>query len=207
MVRKKVMIRWCVAAFFLLIAVLIVLLNAKVDPLVEELVAANVSNEASDVINDAIEDQLEKGEIDYNKIVYLEKNVDGDITAIKTNIAEINRIKTKLLLSLDEMRLEMNVSRIGIPMGNLVLPRLLSGVGPKLPIRIVSVSTTDADFRNAFTQAGINQTLHQILLDVCVVMSVMTPAGTQNVSVTSSVIVAETVIVGAVPNSYVDLNR
>ena len=205
--HKKIVVRWCVAALFLAIALMVVFLNFKIDPLLEELAGTNISNEASDVINDAIEELLEEGEIDYNKIVCLEKNVDGDITAIKTNIAEVNRIKTKILRALDERLLMINVSEIGIPLGNLLLPRVLSGIGPKLPLRIVSVSTTDADFRNVFTQAGINQTLHQIMLDVTVVMSIMTPAGSQNVSVTSSVIVAETVIVGAVPNSYVDLNR
>ena len=110
--KKGIILRWCAAAIFLGIALLIMYLNSEIDPLIEELANANVSNEASALINDAIEMQLEKGEIDYNRIVLLEKNVNGDITAIKTNIAEINRLKTKLLLALDEMLLKINVSEI-----------------------------------------------------------------------------------------------
>lgn len=157
------------------------------------------------MINNAIERQLEEGEIDYDQMIFLEKDVKGSVTALKTNIAEINRLKTQTLSVVDEMLLDLDVNQVGIPLGSLIFPQLFSGMGPAVPVRVVSVSNSEAEFRNVFSEAGINQTSHQIMLDVYIIMTVLTPAGTQRVEAASSVVVAETVIVGNVPESYVDL--
>lgn len=189
-----------------MISVLAIYLNAKIAPVIRDLAKASVSNKASSIINDAIVKQLEEGQIDYDRMIFLEKDVDGNITALKTNIGEINRLKTQTLDIVDRMLLDLDISQIGIPIGNLIIPELFSGTGPMVPVRIVSVSMSDADFRNVFMEAGINQTVHQIMLDIMIVMTVLTPAGTQVVDASSSVVVAETVIVGCVPGSYVDLH-
>lgn len=204
--RRKKHIKWTAAIVLFLICAFLIYLNTKVSPVIKELAKAGVSDKASSIINDAIEKQLKDGEINYDRIIFLEKDVNGNITALKTNIGEINRIKTQVLSLVDKMLLDLDISQIGIPLGNLVLPELFSGTGPNVPVRIVSVSTSDADFRNVFSEAGINQTTHQIMLDVSIVMTVLTPAGTQTVEAASSIVVAETVIVGDVPGSYVDWN-
>ncbi len=178
-------------------------LRLCVSPVVQELAKATVANRASYVINEAIEAQLESGEINYENIVYLEKDVNGAVTALKTNINEINRLKTQILSVIDAMLLEMDVNEIGLPLGSLLLPELFSGSGPKLPVKVMSISTSDADFRNVFSEAGINQTSQQIMMDVTITMTILTPVGTESVTVTSAVVVAETVIVGNVPGSYV----
>ena len=199
-----------VLLMFSAVAVLLFLLiyvNAKIDPIIQELTQTTVSNTASAAINSAAEHQFSQKDVNYDSIILMEKNVHGDVTAIRTDISQINRLKTSILQTIDAALLDLDVSEIGIPIGSLVLSKFFSGRGPKLPVRVLSVSTSDAEFRNVFSEAGINQTMHRIMLDVSVVMSVLTPAGTLSVPVTSTVIVAETVIVGSVPNSYVDLNR
>lgn len=196
----------CWAAIILLLsAVSVVYFHIKISPLIRELARASVSNRASFMINNAIERQLEEGEIDYDQMIFLEKDVKGSVTALKTNIAEINRLKTQTLSVVDEMLLDLDVNQVGIPLGSLIFPQLFSGMGPAVPVRVVSVSNSEAEFRNVFSEAGINQTSHQIMLDVYIIMTVLTPAGTQRVEAASSVVVAETVIVGNVPESYVDL--
>ncbi len=204
--RRKRHGGWIIAVCFLTISVLVIYLNTKISPVIRELAKASVSNKASSIINDAIEKQLEEGQIDYDRMIFLEKDINGNITALKTNIGEINRLKTQTLDVVDRMLLDLDISQIGIPIGNLIVPELFSGTGPMVPVRIVSVSTSEADFRNVFMEAGINQTAHQIMLDITIVMTVLTPAGTQIVDASSSVVVAETVIVGHVPGSYVDLH-
>ena len=204
--RRKRIGKWIFVVGALMISVLAIYLNAKIAPVIRDLAKASVSNKASSIINDAIVKQLEEGQIDYDRMIFLEKDVDGNITALKTNIGEINRLKTQTLDIVDRMLLDLDISQIGIPIGNLIIPELFSGTGPMVPVRIVSVSMSDADFRNVFMEAGINQTVHQIMLDIMIVMTVLTPAGTQVVDASSSVVVAETVIVGCVPGSYVDLH-
>ena len=72
-------------------------------------------------------------------------------------------------------------------------------------MKVMSISSSDADFRNLFAEAGINQTSHQIMMDVHITMTILTPVGAESVEATSAVVVAETVIVGNVPQSYVNV--
>ena len=166
---------------------------------------ARVANKASSIINDAVEAQLRNDNIDYDAIVFLEKDRNGAITALKTNINEINRLKTEILSVIDTMLLDLDVNDVGLPLGSLILPEFFSGTGPVLPVKVMSISTSDADFYNEFTEAGINQTSHRIDMEVRITMTILTPVGTESVTATSTVVVAETVIVGTVPGSYVDV--
>ena len=206
MKRKRFRRRRALLCLGLLLVVLVVLfMRIGVAPMVEELAKKRVENRASYIINEAIEAQLRSDEIDYDNIIFLEKDVNGAITALRTNINEVNRLKTRILSVIDIMLLDLDVNEVGLPLGSLVLPEFFSGSGPKLPVKVLSVSASDADFRNDFSEAGINQTSHRILMDVTITMTVLTPIGTENVTVTSGVVVAETVIVGRVPDSYVNV--
>ena len=149
--------------------------------------------------------QQRNDNIDYDAIVFLEKDRNGAITALKTNINEINRLKTEILSVIDTMLLDLDVNDVGLPLGSLILPEFFSGTGPVLPVKVMSISTSDADFYNEFTEAGINQTSHRIDMEVRITMTILTPVGTESVTATSTVVVAETVIVGTVPGSYVDV--
>lgn len=180
-------------------------MRLSVAPLVQELAKARVANKASSIINDAVEAQLRNDNIDYDAIVFLEKDRNGAITALKTNINEINRLKTEILSLIDTMLLDLDINDVGLPLGSLILPEFFSGTGPVLPVKVMSISTSDADFYNEFTEAGINQTSHRIDMEVRITMTILTPVGTESVTATSTVVVAETVIVGTVPGSYVDV--
>jgi len=96
----------------------------------------------------------------------------------------------------------LDTSDIGIPIGSLFLPEVFSGKGPAIPVHILSIRNSDASFVSDFTQAGINQTLHQLSVEVSVDVSVLVLAQTNSFTVTSEVVVAETVIVGDVPGTY-----
>lgn len=205
--KKRNLRRWLLVLAVLLSVLLILLLRFRMVPMVRELAKTRVSNEASTAINRAVIRQIEEDNIAYDRIIYLEKDVQGTISAIKTNMAEVNRLKTEILEAVDEEILEISMSEIGLPLGNLILPELFSGKGPLFPVRVMSVSTSDAAFSSQFSEAGINQTLHQLLISVSATMTVLTPLGTQNVTTDAQIIVAETVIVGAVPQTYMNLNR
>lgn len=198
---------WPLLVLLALLVGLGVFLDRAVGPLVRELAKARVENRASYIINESIQELLENGEVNYENIVFLEKDVNGAITALKTNIAEVNRLKTQILSVVDTMLLDLDVNEVGLPLGSLILPELFSGTGPRLPVKVLSISSSDAEFRNLFTEAGINQTSHQIMMDVVIDMTILTPAGTESVEAVSSVVVAETVIVGGVPQSYVNVGE
>lgn len=167
-----------------------------------ELAETKVRNATSDLTNAAIDAQIAKGNIAYDRIVFFEKDVNGKITALKTNIGEVNRLKTDILKTINQKIYELDTSDLGIPIGSLVLPEILSGRGPVIPVKILSIRNSDADFSSDFSQAGINQTLHRLIMQVHIDVSVLVLGETDSFSVESQVIVAETVIIGDVPNTY-----
>ncbi len=197
--------RLLLVTLFALVVGFLLFTRLTVAPVVQELAKTRVANRASYIINEAIETQLQNENIDYDTIVFLEKDRNGAVTALKTNINEINRLKTQILSMVDELLLDLDINEVGLPLGSLILPEFFSGTGPKLPVKVMSVSTADASFRNSFSEAGINQTAHRIDMEVTITMTILTPVGTEDVTVKSTVVVAETVIVGTVPGSYVDV--
>ena len=169
---------------------------------IQDLAETQVKNTTSDLTNDAIAKQIADGVIQYDRIVYFEKDLDGKITALKTNIGEVNRLKTDILNIINDEILALDNSDIGIPVGSLILPELLSGRGPAIPVHILSIRNSDANFVSHFTQAGINQTLHQVTMEVSIDVAVLVLGQTSSFTMTSEVVVAETVIVGDVPNTF-----
>ena len=166
------------------------------------LAETQVRNTTSDLINDAIDKQIQTGNIQYDRIVYFEKDLDGRITALKTNMSEVNRLKTDILNLINDEILALDTTDLGIPIGSLILPELISGRGPSIPVRILSIRNSDAFFTSDFSEAGINQTLQQVNMEVCVDVAVLVLGKTNYFTVSSQVVVAETIIVGQVPNTF-----
>ncbi|MCI6851803.1 MAG: sporulation protein YunB [Oscillospiraceae bacterium] len=179
-----------------------VLFRGKYRPVIRSLAETQVKNATSDLTNDAIAKQIAAGNIAYDRIVYFEKDLNGRITALKTNIGEINRLKTDILNIINDEILALDTSDIGIPLGSLLLPEFFSGKGPVIPVRILSIRNSDAVFASDFSQAGINQTLHRLNMQVSIDVAVLVLGQASSFTVTSEVVVAETVIVGEVPDTF-----
>ena len=179
-----------------------IMLRGKYQEVIRALARTQVINSTSDLTNEAIARQMADGVIQYDRIVYFEKDLDGRITALKTNMSEINRLKTDILEIINDEILALDTSDIGIPLGSLFFPEFFSGKGPAIPVRILAIRNSDAAFTSDFSQAGINQTLHQLVMEVSVDVAVLVLAKTESFTVTSEVVVAETVIVGDVPETY-----
>jgi sporulation protein YunB len=180
----------------------LILFRSRYNEPIRTLAQTQITNATSDLINDAIDQQIEAGDIHYDRIVYFEKDLNGRITALKTNMSEVNRLKTSTLNLINDEILALDTSNIGIPLGNLFVAEIFSGRGPIIPVEIISIRNSDAYFTSKFTQAGINQTLHQLSMSVLVDVAVLVLGETASFTVTSEVVVAETVIVGDVPNTF-----
>lgn len=182
--------------------VFLVLFRIKYNDAIVQLAQTQITNATSDLINDAIDVQIEVGNIQYERIVFFEKDLDGRITALKTNMSEVNRLKTDILSIINDEILAIDNSALGIPMGNLVFPEVIAGKGPEIPVEIISIRNSDANFESYFSEAGINQTIHQLTMNVVVDVSILVLGRTESFTVSSQVVVAETVIVGQVPDTY-----
>ena len=161
-----------------------------------------VKNATSDLINDAIELQISAGTIQYDRMVYFEKDLDGRITALKTNMSEVNRLKTDLLNLINDEILAMDSDQLGIPIGSLLLPELFAGRGFTLPVSILTIRNSEASFFSEFYEAGINQTVQKLNMNVCIDIAVLVLGEVETFTISSQVVVAETVIVGQVPDMF-----
>ncbi len=204
--RKKRRRTVFLLVLLLIVLGLMILMRIRVDPRIEELALAKVSDLASNLINESVYVQIMEGNIRYGDLVTLERDNSGNITALTTNMQEMNQFKTQLLKTLDEKLHAVEEDEISLPLGNLTGFQPLSGRGPKLPVRIVSVASSDANFIGSFTDAGINQTIHQIMLSVSLDLIILLPSGTVTEQVNTDVCVAETVLLGPVPDSYTYFN-
>ena len=199
MLRK--LIRW-IWIILTLAGAVFMLLRGQYHDVAASLARTQVMNVTSDLINDAIDRQIEEGSIAYDRMVYFEKDLDGRITALKTNMGLVNRLKTDTLNRINDEIMALDSDHIGIPLGSLFLPELLAGKGPRINVRVLSIRNSEADFCSRFSEAGINQTLHQLTLVVSVDVAVLVLGKTEGFTVESEVVVAETVIVGTVPDTY-----
>ena len=199
--RIRKLLRLIVIVLFLLL-VAFFMLRSKYRLVIEDLAQTQVKNTTSDLTNDAIAKQIASRDIRYDRIVFFEKDLDGRITALKTNMSEVNRLKTDILNIINDEILALDHSDIGIPLGSLFFPEILSGKGPAIPVNILSIRNSDANFVSHFSQAGINQTLHRLNMEVSIDVAVLVLGQTSSFTMNSEVVVAETVIVGDVPQTY-----
>lgn len=197
--RKLVLICLIVMGWAL---ILNYLFNTRIGPQIVELASSGVKFAAKNAINNAVTELMNEDGLSYSDIVSFEKTDNGEISALKTNMAELNRVKTALTGRVLENVMNISVEEIAIPLGSLTSTEFLSARGPDIPVKIVTARTVAVDFLNDFTDAGINQTIHRIYVDISMEMSIMSAGRTVTVEVSSQYCLAETVIVGGVPDSY-----
>lgn len=202
MIRLRRRLRVILILLLLAVISALLLFRWKFNQPVRELAQAQVINATSDLINDAIDRQIEAGDIQYDRIVYFEKDLDGGITALKTNMSEVNRLKTNTLNIINDEILALDQSDIGVPIGSIFLPEFFSGRGMTIPVQIIAIRNSDGYFESHFTQAGINQTLHRLNMCVLVDVSILVLGRSASFTVSSEVVVAETIIIGDVPDTF-----
>ncbi len=198
--RQRALI-WLTVIFTLLLALTVaVVLHMK--PVVVDLATARTSNAVNRIVVAAVNDAVDSGRIDYEQLVDFDKDAEGHVTALRSNMAAFNRLQASIADDILQRMAEVSSTDLAIPIGTLTGSPLLAGRGPCLRVRMQSVGTATARFDNQFSSAGINQTRHRIILDVDVHVSILLPGLTTYTKVSNEISVAETVIVGGVPETY-----
>ena len=191
-------------ALSVVVGVLTLVITAAVQmrPLLASLATTKVSNTVPRIVSEAVYQAIEDGEIRYDGLVTFEKDETGQITAVRSNMAAFNHLQADILDTILTRIDQVSARELSIPVGTLTGFSLLAGRGPRISVRMESVGSSEANFHNEFVSAGINQTKHQIILTVDVSVSILLPGFTTATKVSNSFIVAETVIVGSVPDTY-----
>lgn len=191
----------------LILAVVIISALVIVSIFLRDLSTKIAVSDAVDIVtktvNDAISDTISKGGYDADYFIDLKRDESGSITAITSDMAHINLLSTTVLNSVIAMT-DNGVIKVRIPLGNLTGLNLLMGKGPDVVIDIIMLTSSRVDFKNEITPCGINQTKYQLLLEICVDVDVIVPWGTQSAQTVTEVIIADTVIIGDVPQTYLN---
>lgn len=171
-------------------------------PTVEALAVSLANIYALETIDKSIE-EISKYNKDYDELCNINKNDTGDIISITTNTVAINKVKLDLSNKIIENLKNPHVKELGIPIGNLTKTYILSGRGPEIPIKILTASSPDLHIKSSFESAGVNQTKHKLSVFANINIIIILPYESINKKVSYETILAETIIVGKVPDVYV----
>ena len=190
---------WLVAAGVMLCAVRVT--ERALRPVLAAAARYQVRSQVTAAVEQWAARDLQERGVDYSDFVTITRNEAGEITALSADMARLNLLRAELSAHLLE-RLEDSQLELTVPVGSLLPIEPTWARGPELHLRARALGTASAEFESEFTSAGINQTRHRLWLELSVPVTVLLPGGGEELTVDSRLCVAETVIVGQVPQTW-----
>jgi len=184
--------------------VVFVLIDIGIKPTIIAMSEAKVEYIAILAMNNAV-NKILGSDIKYTDLTDVLLDKDGKISMIQYNTILINRLARETsTLAQDEIR-SLGEEGVTVPLGSITRSKILSGLGPNIKVRIIPVGAVSTDFTDEFQQAGINQTRHKIYLQLRTQVRIVVPLGSETINVSTRVPISESIVVGDVPNTYVNV--
>ncbi len=202
-VKKR---RWRAALITLaaLLAVLIAWGFHNMGPILVRMAEAKARQLAVEAMNQAIAEVMGSS-VTYSDLMRVTSDQQGRVAMIEANAMLMNDISSQAALAAQRNLDALADQGVRLPLGAALGVSLLSCSGPSIRVRVIPVGAVSTRFVTSFESAGINQTRHEISLEASVVMRIVIPTGAGSVSVSTYVPVAESIIVGSVPDTYVNV--
>ena len=181
--------------------------DAAVRPQLVALAQARLRNQLTLISNETVTDVLAQEALRYSDMVIMEPGPGGGSATITTETVRLNNLKSAVLTRIVSQVKSLDTHSLGVPLGALTGMELFAGAGPDLPVQVLSVASAEGSYRNDFVSAGINQTLHRVMLDITLTAEVLLPGGIVETVVSTPVCIAETIIIGQVPQTYLELHQ
>lgn len=159
-------------------------------------IATKISNEQATVV---------MSNYKYGDLCNVSKDNNGNISMISANVITVNEIISDVAIKIQEELNKEENNSYNIRLGTLTGLKLLSGTGPNINVKVETIGNLDTDLRSEFEEAGINQTLHRLYLQVECNVIILTPYSTKEEKIVNQVLLAEAVIIGTTPNTYYNL--
>ena len=192
--------------FLPLVLILVAAISWFLGDLATQMAVSDATDIVTKTVNDSINEVIGKGVYGFDYFITLEKDWEGNVTAISSDMTHINTLSTEILNSVIKST-DNGIIKINIPAGNLSGLNLLLNKGPDIQVDIIMLTSSRVDFRNEMVSCGINQAKYQLVLEVTVDIDILVPWGTESATTVTEVIVADTVIVGKVPNTYLNMEK
>jgi sporulation protein YunB len=202
--RKRLGRRFIIVGLLLLAFAFYV--DFQVRPLIERVTEYQCRTVAVRIINDAVLSELNSEIYNYSSIINLAFDESGGLKSITSDMNAVNRLKSRSTLIINDAVGALEKMNIGISLGTVSGVGVLYGRGPVIPVRVLPKGYANTVLVSEFSSAGINQTLHRIILEVEADITAIIPGFSQTMTVRTNYIVAETVIVGEVPHMYMQMS-
>jgi len=196
---------WCLLASLLLIAGAVLLVERNLTRVVLSLAQAQARAMAVQILNEAATELLSTGEVTYDSLMHVTADESGQVRLIQANTPEMNRLAARVSLLAQGRLQEKRDQAVRVPLGSAVGLTLFAGAGPKIEVRVLPVGSVHAAFHTDFQTAGINQTRHRVSLLLTAQVQLVIPTGAQTVEASTQVAMAESIIVGEVPDTFTDV--
>lgn len=194
--------RVCLAV--LLLAALALYAERNLTEVTLSLAQAKARTLAVTVLNETVEEVVREG-VGYDTLIHVTKDEAGQVRLLQADAAAMNHLAARVS-ALAQEKLDATENRaVQVPLGSALGLTLLAGTGPRLRVQVLPVGAIAARFDTEFQSAGINQTRHRILLTMTATVRLVIPTGAKTVEASTQVAVAESIIVGGVPDSFVDV--
>ena len=202
--HKKVLRRFLCAVLMIIILSIAIALWVywrSMTPTILDIATVTVQSEATRAINEAVLSVF-SGDVSYTDMVVVEKNKDNEIVLLAANSALVNNLARNTSLLTQAKINNLFEDAINIPIGSLSGIPLLNGVGPNVSITVSPIGSIVSTFESEFVTAGINQTLHRIFLNVEGTVDLIIPTMHREIQINTPILICETVIVGQVPQTF-----
>lgn len=186
-------------------AVLFLLAERNFKPLVFSLAEARSAAMASQVLQGALAEALEDG-VEYEQLMTVRMDERGQVALLSANTMKMNQLADRAGKAALRRLGNMSSERVSVPLGAALGMTLFAGSGPGIPVSIVPIGSISTDFATEFEACGINQTRHKVYLQVTASIRIVIPTGAKTTQVSANMLVAESIIVGAVPEGFVGYN-
>ncbi|MBP3521452.1 MAG: sporulation protein YunB [Oscillospiraceae bacterium] len=178
--------------------------NTALRPQLLAFTEAQVRNRLNQLSSQVVSQVMQDQSLTYSELVVLRTGQGGEVSTMSVDSQKLNLLRAQVMERITEQILALDTTDLGIPLGLLTGIDILSAAGPKLPVRVTSVVSATGLFRNEFTNAGINQTLHRIVLDVTITARLLLPVGITETAITIPVYITEAIVIGQVPQTYLN---
>lgn len=191
-----------IVLFFLLFIYSSFFFFRVVKPSIASVSEMKVKAIVTQTINDAIREKFIE-DINAGQLLEIKNDKDGKITMVQADTVAMNRLAVDMTYRIQKKLTGLSNTKLQLPIGSLMGSQIFSQVGPKIDLSILPMATTEVNFKTEFESTGINQTRHRVYLEVNSSAKVLVPFSSDTMKLKNTVLVAETIIVGDVPQSYI----
>lgn len=203
--RKRPRMKIRLLAMVALVTALMLIIDSRMRPMIETYAVNQASSRVTEIINQSVYQEMSGVGVNYQSLVTLTHDQSGNITSLQTNIVELNKLQSRITQRIIGHVMEFDSQTIKVSLGALLGGPVFSGRGPDIEIKLIPANFIETHIFNSFKDSGINQTRHQVIMDISLTVTAVMPGYRSSTNIDTNVVLAETIIVGRVPEAFTNV--